>query len=130
MRHVYRCPECHSCVGLSRARSSVARRLCEWIRFGPITLGPHYCPPLVDLVCDNRFCMRRSDEGYWVCVAMNDPCFFCIRFGHPHQCRNILLPLLCRPCHAIREPGLAYPASPPHFRTQRPMDADEKNDPL
>lgn len=112
-------------MGFSRVRSDVASYLCEWIRIGVITPGEDYRQPLVDLVCDNRFCMRRSDAGYTVCVAMNDPCYFCLRFGHPHQCRNIALPLVCRQCHQDREPGHTYPSRPPHFRSQRAMDADD-----
>lgn len=131
--HVYQCPKCQHCMAISRVRSSVAEHLCEWIRTGQVTLGEDYRQPLVDLVCDNRFCMRRTDGGYHVCLAMDDPCYFCLRFGQPESCRNVYLPLICRRCHSQQQEQESskqkYPSTPPHFRSQRKMDsADQQPD--
>ena len=123
--HVYQCPECSHCMPISRFRSSVARYLCEWIRLGQVTVGQDYRQPLVDLVCDNQLCMRRTDGGYQVCLAMNDPCYFCLRFGQPESCRNQYLPLVCRRCHQAREPNSTYPSEAPHSRIRRKMDQED-----
>lgn len=114
-------------MAIPRVRNGVAQYLCEWIRIGQVVIGEDYRQPLVDQLCDNKFCMRRCDGGYNVCVAMDDPCYFCIRFGHPQTCRNTYLPLICRRCHKAREPAeKSYPSAPPHFRSQRRMDSDDR----
>lgn len=132
LTHVYQCPECGHCNPVPKVRTSVAKHLCEWIRMGQVTIGEDYRKPLVDKICDNRFCMRRADGGYSVCLEMTDPCYFCIRYGQPHLCSNHYLPLICRQCHkkqAHADPAAKsspkYPSSPPHFRTQRPMEMDD-----
>lgn len=139
--HAYRCPECGRCKSVPRIRSSVARYLCEWARIGVI-LGDDIRQPLVDKMCDNRYCMRRNDGGYSVCVPMEDPCFFCIRYGVSDLCYNQYVSLVCLRCHEAgferkkkeleKKGGVVaddkappYPRCPPHYRTQRLLDKDE-----
>lgn len=119
-----------------RVRSCVAKALCEWVRLG-VDVGENVRQPLVDKMCDNRYCMRRTDGGYEVCMPMDDPCYFCIRYGLAHLCANVYVPLLCRRCHdaaaaaaAGAEPSSStpperYPSVAPHYRSQRRMDPDE-----
>lgn len=90
----------------------------------------------MDKLCDIRYCQRRHEGGYSVCVFMDDPCYFCIRFGSEEQCFNQWVTQQCRPCHeratrAAREaqpprsPPPPYPGRAPHFRVLRRLDKDE-----
>jgi hypothetical protein len=124
--HVYRCPLCYEYRAVPRHRSSVTRHLCEWIRTGPLVVGVDVKQPVVDKMCDNRYCMRRNEGGYQVCLFMEDPCFFCIRYGWQGRCFNQVLPLVCRSCHLSKHGTAApYLNHSPHFRAQRPLDKDE-----
>lgn len=110
------------------------RWLCDWIYLA--TRDPDQPTPLVDKLCDNRYCQRRSEGGYSVCVFMDDPCYFCIRFGSEDQCFNNSATIQCRNCHAkAKQAGQSttppplriplYPGRAPHFRVLRRLDKNE-----
>jgi len=83
----------------------------------------------MDQLCDNRYCMRRREGGYVACLAMNDSCYFCIRFGSETKCYNKYIPFFCRICLKERHGSLAsYPSEMPHYRNQQKMDKDETLD--
>lgn len=121
LTHVYQCNTCQKCFPIPLVRRPLlsARRLIEWIQ-----RDSHVRPNLVDHPCDNRYCMRRNEGGYSVCLFMNDPCYFCIRFGNPASCQPLYVPFVCRSCYEKKNPeeSLPYPSQSPHLRTVRGPD--------
>lgn len=118
LTHVYQCNTCQKCFAIPLVRPFSARRLIEWIQS-----DSHARPNLVDQPCDNRHCMRRNEGGYSVCLFMNEPCYFCIRFGTPSSCQPLYVPFTCRSCYKKQNPGgPSYPTQSPHLRTVRGPD--------
>lgn len=54
---------------------------------------------LKDWLCDNKRCLRNTEEGYKACLDMHDHCYFCKRNGHTAECYNQYIYVPCRVCY-------------------------------
>jgi len=123
--HVYQCPSCSQCMSIPEVKPGTWRSW--WWNLAGCWNGG--CPePLEDKLCDNRYCMRRTWGGYQACLAMDDPCYFCIRYGFEKWCFNRYVPLQCRTCFKGRSPQTTDPwppqphlSQPPHHRRLIPL---------
>ena len=113
VRHAYHCKECDTVFEMPLGQSWVQTVLC-WLAVG--TNDREACP---DTLCDNKFCQRRTEGGYRVCLSMQGPCYFCIRFGHDNQCYTAFLSALCRQCLGAKH------FKPAHYRQIVPANKEE-----
>jgi hypothetical protein len=58
---------------------------------------------LVDKICSNRHCFRKTERGYRQSINVPEPCYFCIRYGHESQCGHSLVPFFCPTCIASKD---------------------------
>ena len=107
VRHAYQCEKCNVIFEIPLGQSWIHSALC-WLTIGT-DARQHY----QDMLCDNKFCQRKTEGGYRVCLNMQDPCYFCIRFGHADQCYTAYLPALCCQCSEDKHFKL------PHYRRVR-----------
>lgn len=93
VRNAYQCPQCKLVFAMPLCHTPLRRVLCRWLR-----LAAKKQESRVDLICKNNSCLRRTEEGYLLCLNMKEPCWFCLRFGHEYLCFNRTVSVLCRQC--------------------------------
>jgi len=135
--HVYRCLECDRCEAVPLLGSfesfwspqSLRDRWQKWTggSGGGGGGGKKEDRVAEDLLCDNRFCQRRSEGGYRVCLSLDYPCFFCIRFGKTEWCRNQKVTKICDDCRDTCSPvTLSFESKErPRFRRRKEREEEE-----
>ena len=123
VRNAYSCTTCKLVFPMPQGQSLGRRILCRWLKLGQTKQEPR-----TDLLCKNQFCLRKTEEGYRLCLNMNEPCWFCLRFGHEDLCRNRLMHVLCEKCfYASRDsssPSTTRYPYPLHYRRQERPQQD------
>ena len=113
VRNAYCCTECELVYPMPLGQSLGRRILCHWLQ-----LKRDKQEPRTDILCKNQYCLRRTEEGYRLCLNMNEPCWFCFRYGHQELCGNRFLHLVCEKCFFAS----SDPASPPATRYPFPRN--------
>lgn len=98
-RNAYHCKECNTTFGIPLKHDNKKNPLkwCLKLIFCCSTADDRQ--PLTDWLCDNKYCLRRTEEGYKLCLQLRDECWFCIRFGREHRCGYHLIYVPCRSCY-------------------------------
>lgn len=117
VRNAKSCSQCRLVFPMPLSQSLGRRILCRWLRLG------RYKPEiLTDILCDNLFCLRRTEEGYRLCLDTNEPCWCCLRIGQEGLCYNVITQVLCEKCFfASHPPTLQYPFPQHCRRPDRPQ---------
>ena len=119
IRFAYQCRNCHVVFQIPKER--ILWDSPWWMTLCIRVLGSRYNRrlKLKEVLCDNKFCLRRDDAGYIKCMAKKDTCVYCIRFGDYLDCYTRHLYVQCQSCFNNRtdidRSVHSYPV-PWHFR--------------
>lgn len=115
IRHAYQCRVCQKVFVVKLRPPTWVQWVCIWKKIF------YSCQPrsafVVDEICTNGQCFRRTESGYRQCLNVPEPCYFCIRFGHEKQCGHVLLPSLCTTCIDSKQLKRSY--YPRYWRRRR-----------
>ena len=104
VRHAYRCKDCDLVFAIPLGQSLVVRILDRVIpRSSSSRRQQRQREERVDVVCQNKYCLRKTEIGYKMCLPMRDPCWFCLRYGHNGHCYNKIIYDLCKDCFYRRK---------------------------
>jgi len=110
IRSVYYCQDC----GVTFAIPAKRFQDTAWWKRIFQTQGFNDRQPLKDWLCDNKLCLRRTEEGYLACLNMQNHCYFC-----SIDCYNQYIYVPCRACYErnwLKAYNFASYCFPMHYR--------------
>ena len=98
IRNAYHCKECNTTFAIPAQNVTDSlwwkNVMCLLMYVKPV--GNRQ--PVQDSLCNNKYCLRRTESGYLLCLEMRDECWFCIRYGGLGYCSNHLIYVPCETC--------------------------------
>lgn len=101
IRNTYHCLECQTSFAIPLKKWRNSSWYNTWILCHCCcdTDWPISQEPVQDQLCNNKHCLRRTEEGYKACLGIQDECYYCIRYGHLGQCFNKRIYVPCETCY-------------------------------